>query len=570
MALLPPPKSNGFLCHKNFMNRSIRTKIVLSMVFMLVMGGVFLGIANYRDSRDLAIDIIKKNNQSELRNISDYYFEKLIYDMEYIVETWAEDFEIINYEKEDGQGRYVRSIPENFEEIQKKWVAIIRSMENVAWMYFALDDDGSIFIAPVDETMPIDYDARTRDWYTGTVRNSGEVFWTEPYIDAGESGKLLQTVSRGVYRNGELVGVVGLDIELEKFTEIINKLSYSKQSYIFLLNEMGDILAHNSDFPKELKPYVRRAVYSSDEIVTIDSVEYVSSSVPISINNWALVAITRTNLESQLRVIRDRIFGIVTTVIFLGIAISIILSSHLLKPLNSLILATDEVSRGNFKIRTNTRSKDEFNRLSRSFNHMLDYIEELIEERDDNYLKTVTVLANAIEASDEYTRGHCDRVGEVSLKIGKRLNLSESQIDNLRFACILHDIGKIGIKDEILNKPSALTEEEYEIIKRHPMIGYEIIKEVDFLEEPADIMLQHHERIDGRGYPNGKKGDDIRIEAKILAVADTYDSISSERVYRKRIFTKEEIREELIRSSNTQLDAQVVNALLDILDEKEI
>jgi putative nucleotidyltransferase with HDIG domain len=540
------------------------------MVFMLVTGGMFLGVSNYTDSKMLAIDILKRNNQSELRNISDYYFEKLIYDMEFIVKTWAEDSDIVSYEKENGQGRYVKSIPENFEEIQGKWVGIIRSMENIAWMYYALEEDGSIFIAPVDETMPSDYDARTRDWYIGTARENGDVFWTEPYIDAGESGKLLQTVSRGVYRNNELVGVVGLDIELQKFTEIINELSYSKHSYIFLLNQMGDILAHNSEFPPELKPYVRRAAYNSDELITIDSVEYVSSSVPISINDWKLVAITRTNLESELRIIRNRIFGIVSTVILFGIFISIVLSRHLLRPLNSLILATDEVSRGNFKIRTNTKSKDEFNILSNSFNHMLDHIEDLIKERDKNYLKTVTVLANAIEASDEYTRGHCDRVGEISLKIGKKMGLSERQMDNLRFACILHDVGKIGINDRILNKPSALTKEEYEVIKKHPMIGYEIIKEVDFLEEPANIMLQHHERIDGNGYPNGIKGEEIRLEAKILAVADTYDSISSERVYRKRVFTKEEIKEELIRSSDTQLDTEVVNVLLDILDEKEI
>lgn len=550
------------------MTKSIRTKIVLSMVFMLVTGGMFLGVSNYTDSKMLAIDILKRNNQSELRNISDYYFEKLIYDMEFIVKTWAEDSDIVSYEKENGQGRYVKSIPENFEEIQGKWVGIIRSMENIAWMYYALEEDGSIFIAPVDETMPSDYDARTRDWYIGTARKNGDVFWTEPYIDAGESGKLLQTVSRGVYRNNELVGVVGLDIELQKFTEIINELSYSKHSYIFLLNQMGDILAHNSEFPPELKPYVRRAAYNSDELITIDSVEYVSSSVPISINDWKLVAITRTNLESELRIIRNRIFGIVSTAILFGIFISIVLSRHLLRPLNSLILATDEVSRGNFKIRTNTKSKDEFNILSNSFNHMLDHIEDLIEERDKNYLKTVTVLANAIEASDEYTRGHCDRVGEISLKIGKKMGLSERQMDNLRFACILHDVGKIGINDRILNKPSSLTMEEYEVIKKHPMIGYEIIKEVDFLEEPANIMLQHHERIDGNGYPNGIKGEEIRLEAKILAVADTYDSISSERVYRKRVFTKEEIKEELIRSSDTQLDAEVVKALLDILNEE--
>ena len=145
--------------------------------------------------------------------------------------------------------------------------------------------------------------------------------------------------------------------------------------------------------------------------------------------------------------------------------------------------------------------------------------------------------------------------------------LTSKQKNDLRFACILHDVGKIGISDRILNKPGSLTDAEYEIIKKHPEIGFEIIKEIDFLEEPANIMLEHHERIDGRGYPQGLKDEDIRIEAKILAVADTYDSISSARVYRDRIFTKDEIREELLKSIGTQLDEEVVIALLEILED---
>ena len=548
------------------MIRSIRTKVIISMMSLVILSGMFLGYVNYMDSEKLAIDIIKRNNKAELENINEYYFEKLIFDMEYIVETWANNPQITNYVKSD-DNHYVRSIPEDFINVYEKWLGLTESMKNVTWLYYALEEDGSIYIAPVDETMPLDYDARSRDWYKGTVDKLGEIFWTEPYIDAGDSGKLLQTVSKAVYKDNELRGVVGLDIELEKFTEIIEGLSYSKQSNIFLLNEKLEVLASNENAPENLSTYAKKAVSGEQELFTLDKIQYVSTYVPISINNWKLVALTQTNLNEELNSIRDRILTIVLLTILLGIIMSLILSRNLLKPLRSLILTTEKVSDGDFKVRSTITSNDEFSVLSMSFNSMLDDIENLLAQRDENYIKTVTVLANAIEASDEYTRGHCDRVGDIALQIADKLNLTSKQKNDLRFACILHDVGKIGISDRILNKPDSLTDAEYEIIKKHPEIGFEIIKEIDFLEEPANIMLEHHERIDGRGYPQGLKDEDIRIEAKILAVADTYDSISSARVYRDRIFTKDEIREELLKSIGTQLDEEVVIALLEILED---
>ena len=548
------------------MIRSIRTKVIISMMSLVILSGMFLGYVNYMDSEKLAIDIIKRNNKAELENINEYYFEKLIFDMEYIVEAWANNPQITNYVKSD-DNHYVRSIPEDFINIYEKWLGLTESMKNVTWLYYALEEDGSIYIAPVDETMPLDYDARSRDWYKGTANKHGEIFWTEPYIDAGDSGKLLQTVSKAVYKDNKLRGVVGLDIELEKFTEIIEGLSYSKQSNIFLLNEKLEVLASNENAPENLSIYAKKAVSGEQELFTLDKIQYVSTYVPISINNWKLVALTQTNLNEELNSIRDRILTIVLLTILLGIIMSLILSRNLLKPLRSLILTTEKVSDGDFKVRSTITSNDEFSVLSMSFNSMLDDIENLIAQRDENYIKTVTVLANAIEASDEYTRGHCDRVGDIALQIANKLNLTSKQKNDLRFACILHDVGKIGISDRILNKPGSLTDAEYEIIKKHPEIGFEIIKEIDFLEEPANIMLEHHERIDGRGYPQGLKDEDIRIEAKILAVADTYDSISSARVYRDRIFTKDEIREELLKSIGTQLDEEVVIALLEILED---
>ena len=539
------------------------------MMLLVMLSGLILGVVNYKDSERLAIDIIRRNNKAEVENISEYYFDKLILDMEFIVNTWAENPDIVNYSKNDNK-RYVRSIPSDFNHVHEKWSGLVQSMDSITWIYYALETDGSILIAPVDKTMLEDYDARSRDWYKGTVERQGQMFWTEPYIDAGASGKLLQTVSKAVYKDGELKGVIGLDIELNKFTEIIDGLSYSKQSNIFLLNEKLELLAYNEDAPEKLPAFANTVVGTSQDIFKVDGIEYVSSVVPININNWKLVALTRTNLDNDLNLIRNRILTVVFFTIMLGVIMSMILSGNLLVPLRSLIKTTGKISDGDFKIRSTVDSNDEFSVLSDSFNDMLDDIEMLIDERDRNYIKTVTVLANAVEASDEYTRGHCDRVGDIALRIADKMELSASHKNKLRFACILHDVGKIGISDRILNKPGPLTDSEYEIIKKHPQIGYDIIKEIDFLEEPAKIILQHHERIDGRGYPSGLLDKEIMIEAKIIAVADTYDSISSERIYRDGVFSEAKIIEELTKSKGTQLDGDLVDILLDILQEEKI
>ncbi|MFT5873036.1 MAG: putative nucleotidyltransferase with HDIG domain [Clostridium sp.] len=539
---------------------------------IILFSSLFLGILNYKYSESIAINIIKKNNSLELKNISDYYFDKLISDTEYIVKSWAISPEIKNYKKAPGQSKAVNSIPENFDSIYQKWMGLTLSSKDITWIYYGLEEDGSLLISPVDETMPLDYDSRKREWYKGSLNKKGDVFWTEPYLDAGKSGKMVQTVSKAVYDDkGKLKGVIGLDIELKKFTEIIDNLSYSKNSYIFLLNQKNDVLAHNS---YELHYFKKNIIDNitqneSEEIINIDKVKYVVSKVPINVNDWKLVAITKTNLESELTSIKNRIISIFLIAIALSIFMAIRMSKNLLRPLNKLIIATEQVSDGNFKIRTSVKSNDEFSLLSTSFNQMLEQIEILLKQRDDNYLNTIKALANSIEVSDLYTRGHCDRVDEIALVIARKLKLSDHQKNTLKFACILHDVGKIGVPNTILNKPGRLTIEEYELIKKHPLIGYEIIKEIDFLKEPAEIILQHHERIDGHGYPNGLLGAEIRIEAKILSVADTYDSMSSSRIYRKNTLPFSEIEKELVESKGKQLDAEIVDILLELLREND-
>lgn len=547
--------------------RRMSVKMVLVMLAIIISVTGFIGWIHYKDSEKIALEILKENHYSELKNIREYYFDKLISDMEYIVETWSENQRIKSYKKEIGTPKIVASVPQDFEDITNNWKGLTNSTRDITWIYYALESDGSIFISPVDPTMPSSYDAREKDWYKGTVELEGDIFWTEPYVDAGASKKILQTVSKAVYNQGELKGVIGLDIELTKFTEIIQNLSFSKSSTLFLMNDKNEILAHNTEKPEFYKEIFLKSLnkVSGTEIQFANDKAYVVSWLPLDLNNWKLVAIGETQVFNDLVGTRVRMISTIAIASLIGICIAYIFVNQLLVPLKELTALTQIVGNGHFDIRSNTRSNDEVAELSNSFNLMLDKIEELVTEQDNNYFNTVKALANAIEASDEYTRGHCDRVGRLSIKIAEQLNLSPERIRHLEYACVLHDVGKIGIQESVLNKPSKLTQVEYEEIKQHPRIGYEIIKDIAFLEDASTILLQHHERIDGKGYPNRLVGSELLLESKILAAADTYDAMTSFRVYREMALTDEQVLEELAQAKGSQLDEEIVDILIAVV-----
>jgi len=158
------------------------------------------------------------------------------------------------------------------------------------------------------------------------------------------------------------------------------------------------------------------------------------------------------------------------------------------------------------------------------------------------HMELLRALTAAVDAKDPYTRGHSARVAQLSLWIAEHLNLSEKRKEILEYAAILHDVGKIGVADAILAKKGRLSEEEYQVIREHPVIGHRIVGGVNFLKEVAEIILAHHERCDGGGYPNGKMAPEIPLEAKIVAVADVFDALTSERPYRKAYTVEEAFR----------------------------
>lgn len=194
----------------------------------------------------------------------------------------------------------------------------------------------------------------------------------------------------------------------------------------------------------------------------------------------------------------------------------------------------------------------------------------LYEDLEASYLSAVRALANSLDAKDTYTRGHSERVAAFSVEIGRRMKLDVETIKNLQIGALLHDIGKIGISENIINKPSRLTADEYELIKTHPVRGANIIEPASFLREKVPLIKHHHERFDGKGYPDGLNGDNIPLLARIVCVADSWDAMTSKRAYRS-VVPKEQAVQELLKCAGTQFDPKIVASFMEVLqDEKTV
>jgi ribonuclease P protein subunit RPR2 len=188
------------------------------------------------------------------------------------------------------------------------------------------------------------------------------------------------------------------------------------------------------------------------------------------------------------------------------------------------------------------------------------------QELRESYFATVRALTNAVEARDAYTGKHAERVAAYALELGSAVGQKWAGSPEVEFGFLLHDIGKVAIPDAILHKPEPLSQKERELIQQHPVIGWEIVKQVDFLGAASDVVRHHHERWDGDGYPDRLKGEDIPLTARVFAVADTLDALTTDRPYRPAS-PFPEARELIVEARGTQFDPDIVDALTGISDD---
>lgn len=207
--------------------------------------------------------------------------------------------------------------------------------------------------------------------------------------------------------------------------------------------------------------------------------------------------------------------------------------------------------------------------LERYSSSLKEMVEAKTQQIEGITLQAIGAIANTIDAKDEYTKGHSVRVADYSVQIAKAYGLSKDEQKNLKNIALLHDIGKIGVPDAVLNKPGRLTELEFQIIKSHTVIGAGILKDIQIIDQLQEGALYHHERYDGHGYPTGLSGEEIPLYARIIGIADAYDAMSSDRIYRKKL-SESTIREQLVKGSGTQFDPEILEKFLKLLDAGKV
>ena len=271
-------------------------------------------------------------------------------------------------------------------------------------------------------------------------------------------------------------------------------------------------------------------------------------------------------IERFTRGFRSTFFLIGGFGVLAALLLSAVVSRSVIKPLTDLVAHLRHTeSTGSLSPAFHTcSSTEEVNRVAEALNRAAASIRDSQQNLESAYVEFVETMAKALDARDAYTAGHSHRVSEYSVAIAQTMGLTPEAVEIIRIGAELHDIGKIGIPDEVLQKSGRLSPNEFDLIKQHPQIGRQILEKVGRFDRYLPIVELHHENHDGTGYPYGLRGDDIAIEARIVHVADVYDAITSDRAYRSAM-TQSQVFELLERGTGTQFDPAVMQSLMRLL-----
>lgn len=385
-----------------------------------------------------------------------------------------------------------------------------------------------------DWVPPIDYIASQREWFTSAKKSFGSVVYTSAYKDA-RTGKFLISVSKELYEGS----VLTIDVLLDDIQEISKTINLDGMGYGVVLDYTGLVIANSNeaeygvDYRSEAqrKQFLDKLFKSNEDArfnVTIDGSKYIVFANKL-MNNWYIaMLIDESKLNANLFDILNKNI-IICAILF--VLVVFFLTFYFRK----------------------------VNRYMRIY--------KISCQKADSFYRTImTTLTKAIDAKDRYTNGHSVRVAQYALEIAKRMGKNKEEQQNIYYAALLHDVGKIHIPDSIINKPSRLDDNEWEYMKLHSTYSFLILKDI----KPNDLIAAgakwHHERYDGQGYPDGLAGEDIPEIARIIAVADAYDAMTSNRSYRK-LMTQEKVRSEILNGLGKQFDPQIGRIMLSMISE---
>jgi len=434
--------------------------------------------------------------------------------------------------------------------------------------------------------------------------HKGEGVWIGPPQRIASSGTLAMTFSREVKINGAVAAEIVAIASMQSIAQNVAGIAGAKNEdlwrqglpIIFVVDGSGRAIFHpdksfvESGRPmtdlKIVKEWLESGSQVQSALVPFTAEEGGSTYDMIGAYSTARVGanqnfgvFTMQDTSRALAIVGEMkwqtwMISLLFAVFALGAGL--VLSRFMTSPLLNLASAAEKIAGGDFSKRVKEGNITEIGTLGESFNVMSEKIEEQIanlaraaEENRELFYGTVKALAAAIDGKDKYTRGHSERVSRISVAIGKRLGMPEAELETLKMSALLHDIGKIAIDDAILKKPAALTPEEYEIMKTHPQKGYKIMSQIPAMKDFLPGMYMHHEMVNGEGYPQGLKGDEIPLQAKIVSVADTFDAMTIDRPYSRGMQLPAALARlrELVGS---RYDDSVVEALVAACDAGEV
>ncbi|MFP4497510.1 MAG: HD domain-containing phosphohydrolase [Vulcanimicrobiota bacterium] len=431
-----------------------------------------------------------------------------------------------------------------------------------------------------------DYNYLNKEWFK-TPAETGIPRWSAPYFDEGGGEILMTTYSVPFYKNGKLMGITTSDISLEELTREIQHIKLMKTGYGFIVNDKGTFIAY-PDRSKilegninNLNPQLARQLLSGTAgyIKTLDPLRNEEAWIafyPIKIAGFYLgLVYPQDEILSQVYALQQRfaLVGSVGLIVLFMVIMAV--SNSITHPLSKLVDSTRKVAGGDLDhhIDINTRTAEVCS-LEKSFNKMIDELNEHINQLNEAnqakqklFVSSIIALANAIEARDEYTRGHSERVTDISVRIAQKMGMDKKEIENLRYAALLHDIGKIKIKENVLNKPGKLNDDEFAQMKEHPGHGAKILEPVLEFKTILPFIYHHHEKYDKTGYPDKLGGENIPLASRILAVADSFDAMTSNRPYRSSQPLSFAV-EQLKKGKGTQFDPQVVDIFMEIIEKE--